>query len=194
MARKMKIGAILFGILIGTALILGGCAEKKEEPKKMQTVADKALPDEGFKGKISVENAPATMKMNTSMNVKVKLKNMGSHVWPAKGQADGKFKINVTYRWLDKDNRVAVPDGIRTGLPHDVNPNEEITLEAQGRRPLSVRGFHSGIEHGPGRGGLVPGKRERDDEDPRQDRITPPSIYPSPSTGEGRVGVKRDPI
>ncbi len=141
MARKIKIGAMLFGILFGTALILGGCAEKKEEPKKMQTVADKALPDEGFKGKISVENAPATLKMNTSMNIKVKLKNTGSHVWPAKGQADGKFKINVTYRWLDKDNRVAIPDGIRTSLPHDVNPNEETTLEAKVAAPSQTGDF-----------------------------------------------------
>jgi hypothetical protein len=135
MREKMKYGAILLGIWLATTLLCGGCAEKKEEPKKMQTTADKALPDEGYKGKISVENAPASMKVNASANIKVKIRNMGSHVWPTKGLPDGKFKVNVTYRWLDKDNRIVIPDGLRTGLPHDVNPNEEIALEVQVAAP-----------------------------------------------------------
>lgn len=135
MAGKIIIGARLFGVLILLGLLFAGCAEKKEEPKKMQTIANKPLPEEGFRAKITVENAPQTMKMDSKMNVKLKVKNIGNHVWPALSLPEWKYKINVVYRWFDNDNRLVVADGIRTGLPHDVNPNEEITMDAQVAAP-----------------------------------------------------------
>jgi hypothetical protein len=117
---------VLLMILI-TSLIFGitGCGKKKA-----QTVAKTSLPNEGFKVKISIEEAPTSMKINSSGTIRIKVKNMSPVVWPSKGQSDGKYTINLAYHWLDKGEKVVVFDGFRTPLPHDIHPNEEVMLDA----------------------------------------------------------------
>lgn len=114
-----------------------GCSKRKEETKKVKTVANSPLPDEGFKVKISTENPPTFIKVNSSTNIRVKVKNITPFVWPSKGQPDGQYKINLAYHWLDMGDRAVVLDGLRTSLPYDISPNEEVILNALVATPNS---------------------------------------------------------
>jgi hypothetical protein len=123
---------IVFFIILVTSLIFGimGCGKKKEETKKVQTVASSSLPDDGFKVKISIETPPSSININSSNYIKVKVKNISSVPWPSKGRRDGQYKINLSYHWLDVGDRAVIFDGPRTSLPHDVGFNEEVILNA----------------------------------------------------------------
>jgi len=122
---------LLFMFLI-TGLIFGvsGCGKKKEGAKRVQTVANSPLPDEGFKARISIGNAPPSIKANSSTNINIKVKNISPVVWSSKGRQDGNYKINLAYHWLDVGDRVVILDGVRASLPHDINPDEEVILDA----------------------------------------------------------------
>jgi len=123
---------MVFLMILVTGLIFGvtGCGEKKKGTRKVQTIANSSLPDEGFKATISIKNPPASIKINSSTNIKLKVKNLSTVVWPSKGKPDGKFKINLAYHWLDAGDRVVILDGVRASLPHDINPDEEVILDA----------------------------------------------------------------
>ncbi len=111
-------------------LMLGGfgCGQKKEAPSKPQTAASQPLPEEAFKALISLENKSVALKPNTSAVLKIKVRNMSPSLWPSRGQADGKYGINLSYHWIDQNGKIIVFDGLRTALPHDLMPNEEVTL------------------------------------------------------------------
>lgn len=101
--RWMKIFVILSLNIVITGLIFGesGCGKKEKEAKRVQTVASRPLPNEGFKARISFENPPASIEINSPANIRLKVKNMSPLVWPSKRQPDGKYKINLAYHWLD---------------------------------------------------------------------------------------------
>jgi hypothetical protein len=120
----------VFFIILVASLIFGvtGCGKKKEEAKKVQTIANSPLSDGAFKVTISIETPPTSIKVNSSTHIKVKVKNISSVVWPSKGKPDGRYKVNLAYHWLDMGDKVVVLDGLRTSLPHDINPDEEVML------------------------------------------------------------------
>jgi len=127
----MKTLTMMFFIILMGSLVFGvtGCG-KKQEAKKSQTVATSPLPDDAFKVKISIENPPSSIKINSSTQMKVKVKNISSVVWPSKGEPNAQYGINLSYHWLDKGGRVVVHDGVRTSLPYDIHPDEEVMLDA----------------------------------------------------------------
>ena len=128
----MKGLKIVFFIILTTSLIFGvtGCGKKKEEARKVQTIANSPLSDGAFKVKISIENPPFSIKINSSTHIKVKIKNISPVVWPSKGKPDGQYKINLAYHWLDRGDKVVIHDGLRTSLPHDIRPDAEAILDA----------------------------------------------------------------
>lgn len=63
--------------------------------------------------------------------LQIRAKNTGNNTWIAMGRNP----VNISYRWLTMDGAVQTADGIRTSLPADVAPNEEIILPVQIRTP-----------------------------------------------------------
>lgn len=104
--------------------------ERREGTKRIEPVINHPLPDKGFKARITVENPPSILKLNSSTHMRVKVKNISPIIWPMKGRADGQYKINLAYHWMDMDRRMVVFDGLRTSLPYDIHPNVEVTLNA----------------------------------------------------------------
>jgi hypothetical protein len=74
------------------------------------------------------------LKAGEQATVRVSVTNASDFVWPARGQKDGKYFINVADAWLDGGDESLVNnlDG-RTTLPRDLWPGETIEL------PLTVR-------------------------------------------------------
>ena len=56
----------------------------------------------------------------------VVLENGGGATWRSRG-ADG---LQLSYHWLDRRRNAIVWDGVRTSLPHVVQPGEELELDA----------------------------------------------------------------
>jgi hypothetical protein len=121
------ISCLIFGIL--------GCEKGKREGEKPQTIANKPLSDDAFKAEISVENPPITLKVNSAASMKVKIKNISNSSWPAKGQPDGKYPVHLAYHWIDKNGKMVVFDGLRTELPRDLGPNEDVPVNAALQAP-----------------------------------------------------------
>ena len=92
-----------------------------------------AFPDSDYREEIVALNAPAVMKPGEKANVRFKVKNMGYSTWPAVGNKEGRFQVNLRDRWLNADGRTEVNslDG-GTGMPADLAPGGEVEL------PLSM--------------------------------------------------------
>jgi hypothetical protein len=100
------------------------------------TCADSPLPREGYNARISIiEPLPSPIKVSSRFSIELKVKNLSAVKWPAKGSQDGKYQIRLAYHWLYKNNKMFIFDGLRTFLPKDVEPHEEISLKATVKAP-----------------------------------------------------------
>lgn len=100
---------------------------------KPATVAVSPLPDEGFKALISIEPPATQVTTSISVNVLIKVKNMSPVVWPCKSN-DGRYQINLSYHWYKNDENF-IFEGLRTQLPCDAQPYEEILVNAVVKPP-----------------------------------------------------------
>ena len=93
--------------------------------------------DDMYRGAVVLVDELAPFALGEQRGVVVRVANGGTHVWPPGGV--GWPEIRVTYRWLDADGAVVVPDGLRTPLPAVLPPGD--SLDRPGRRPrTSVAG------------------------------------------------------
>lgn len=120
-------------------LIELGLPEPRERPRKTPdapeiTEADGPLDDDAYEALLSVADPPARLKAGEQATVRVSVTNASDFVWPARGQKDGKYFINVADAWLDGGDESLVDnlDG-RTTLPRDLWPGESVEL------PLTVK-------------------------------------------------------
>ena len=103
---------------------------------RASTVIHQELPEDAFQAEISIEDLPPFMRSNTVVELKVKVKNLGDRVWPAKGLRDGRYQIHLGYHWLDGDGKtILLWDGLRTPLPYDIQSRETIVLNAKIQSP-----------------------------------------------------------
>ena len=108
--------------------------EKGELPQRNPSTAAVSesqgpLIDDAFNAGLSVIDVPTAMKVGEKATIQVLVKNQSTHVWPARGQKDGKYSINVADSWFNSDDDTLVNnmDG-RTTLPRDLWPNESVEV------------------------------------------------------------------
>jgi SpoIID/LytB domain protein len=105
--------------------------------------------------------APSSIIPGGEINVDVHVKNSGLAAWPA----GGANPVRLGYHWFDMDSRAVVWDGMRTLLPHDVAPGEEVTLTVDMRAPDADGAYALSwdmVQEGKGwfSGGAVPMKQD----------------------------------
>ena len=76
-------------------------------------------------------DAPTQGMAGQTVTFPVQVLNEGALTWPSAGDRP----VNLTYKWLDEDRHVVVADGLRTPLPHDVEPLEQVALDARVQYP-----------------------------------------------------------
>ena len=108
--------------------------EKGELPQRSPSTAAVSessgpLIDDAFNAGLSVIDTSTAMRIGEKATIQVVVKNQSTHVWPARGQKDGKYSINVADSWLNSDDDTLVNnmDG-RTTLPRDLWPNESVEV------------------------------------------------------------------
>ena len=113
-------------MLIG--IVLTACAPTENAPTTpTSTVNSGPLPDGAYKATITVLNPPTTLRAGEKAAINVKLKNVGSSVWPAQGQGP-KYKVDLANHWLDSKGVEVIKDDGRASLPHDLKPGDEAEL------------------------------------------------------------------
>jgi hypothetical protein len=80
----------------------------------------------------AVGDAVPPLEPGARTAIPLRIKNTSEGTWPASGLR----AVHLAYHWLDEsDGSVVVNDGLRTTLPKDVEPGEEILLDASFEAP-----------------------------------------------------------
>lgn len=83
-----------------------------------------------FASKIErVDNIPIVADSNTTLNVPLRVTNLGHETWSSQGDAKGRYMVNLSYHIERHDGSVLLADGIRTSLPHDVVGGVSVPLD-----------------------------------------------------------------
>ena len=96
-----------------------------------------------------IGGAPGPMRPGVATTFDVDVYNSGARPWPAAGERN----VALSYHWRDEaSGRLVVYDGLRTLLPHDIEPGATIRLHAAVRAPavagryrLHLEMVHEGI-------------------------------------------------
>ena len=111
-----------------------------------------AFPDSDYRAKITALNPPASLRTGEKVVLRFRVKNLGYSTWPAKGNAEGRFQVNIGNRWLKQGAKeVNELDG-RTGMPADLPPDGEVELSLSVKAPaqpgnyvLEIDMVHEGV-------------------------------------------------
>lgn len=99
------------------------------------SIAYQALPNEGFKAKISPASDKITVKTNTTTILPVKVTNKSTLTWPALGDLDGRNRISLSYRWLSLNGEEIEGYTLRYPLHYDLVSGESTTLSVEIKAP-----------------------------------------------------------
>lgn len=144
----MNFRIALGALLILAALTAAGCEPEAENTNAATGRATPAgpkqaaaLPENGFRGQLSLASAPAKLRAGQKETLQVKVRNASDAQWYARGgeintNPDNRFYLAVGNRWLKADGKTLVTnmDG-RYGLPRDLKPGEEVEVPLQVTAP-----------------------------------------------------------
>ena len=107
--------------------------EAEARSKFLSSWMNAAFPDSDYRTEITALNAPSVMHPGEKLVLRFRVKNLGYSTWPAAGNKEGRYQVNIGNRWLKTaGNEVNSLDG-RTGMPADLAPGKEVEL------PLTVK-------------------------------------------------------
>jgi hypothetical protein len=126
--------------------------EAEAHNKFVSSWMNAAFPDSDYRAEITALNAPAVMRAGEKVVLRFRVKNLGYSTWPAVGNKEGRFQVNIGNRWLmAATNEVNGLDG-RTGMPADLLPGAEVELpltvkapEEPGDYVLEIDMVHEGV-------------------------------------------------
>lgn len=87
-----------------------------------------SIPNGEYKYKIDIIKKVEVVKKNELFHFLVKLTNTSNLNWSDRFLEDGKYRIALSYHWLNKDGVVEILDGVRTPLPKMVNSGKSIEI------------------------------------------------------------------
>jgi hypothetical protein len=113
-------------------------AEPKPRPPQRAglepTISEEHAPlvEEAFNAVITMPKPPERLRAGEKQTIQVVIRNASDYLWPARGEAGGKFFLNAGDIWLYAGTEELLNnlDG-RTAIPHDVYPGEVIQLPLQ---------------------------------------------------------------
>jgi hypothetical protein len=83
------------------------------------------LPD--YLAEIRMISASPDFFAGKETRLAVEVTNRGRLTWPS-SDSDPAHPVNVSYHWTDPAGRIAIFDGLRTGLPHDLKAGEKLVM------------------------------------------------------------------
>jgi ubiquinone/menaquinone biosynthesis C-methylase UbiE len=98
------------------------------DTKPNQTSNAQPLPTQAFRAYIDLQFIPKEMESGSQILLHAKVKNISDFTWPVSGNLDGKYQLKSSTRWFDEAGTAISADDIKTILPNDLKPSEEIEL------------------------------------------------------------------
>jgi len=144
--------------ILTCVLVVAGCGEKVE-PKAQIMVGGAsgvnapvsksgepmtgALPDADFKVKIEPQITELNLTRGEAIFIPVKITNLGNSSWSSAGKDGqwGALTVAFSYHVLNKDGKIVVLDGKRTGLPGNVLPNQSVLLNVNVEGPEAAGSY-----------------------------------------------------
>jgi len=140
--NKQRISCTI--VLLSALTAMAGCgggrneqATKSAEKIAAEGRAEAPMPANAFKASLTLPEPPATLQPGQKIQLRVKVKNLSDVTWPAHGRAaDGFFQVNLGDNWYtDQNQRIEKHPYVRSGLPHDLKPGEEVEVPLQVTAP-----------------------------------------------------------
>lgn len=125
------LGVAMFWLEIQTPNT-GGVKDSQAGP---MTAANMPLPDSGYNAEVVALDPPTELSAGQQATVHVKVRNLGGTVWPARGQSDSRYQVQLGNHWLDANGRTVLGDDARAALPYDLRPEAEVELSLTIRAP-----------------------------------------------------------
>jgi hypothetical protein len=112
-----------------------------------------AFRDQDYRAEIEAPDAPQRLRAGERIELKLRVRNRGPVVWPARGDTRGMYQVNVGDRWLDAAGARVVNDlDGRSALAADLAPGGETELTLPVKAPkepgdyvLEIDMIHEGI-------------------------------------------------
>ncbi|MBC7233440.1 MAG: hypothetical protein H5T68_09415 [Chloroflexi bacterium] len=77
-------------------------------------------------------NTPNTLREGeTRTGISMSIRNNGNWTWPYTGSN----RVRLSYHWLDSTGKTVIWDGLRTALPYDLRPGQQVELSARCKAP-----------------------------------------------------------
>ncbi len=129
--------------VIMLALSIAACQRGEEPTAPAKTVPETSQParPREFLQEISTSASLPTMRVGEKVMIPITVKNIGRETWPATSDSEGKKAVHLSYHWFDSAGKTVVFDGIRTELPHDLAPEETVSLDATIQAPDQAGDF-----------------------------------------------------
>jgi len=92
---------------------------------------------------IEVGQPALTLPANATATVPVTITNTSVRTWPM----GGANPVRVSYHWLNADSQdTIIFDGVRTALPYDLAPGEQVVIAASVKAPAQPGEYHLQID------------------------------------------------
>ena len=105
-------------------------------PKKSKK--DNKLRRDGFRNSMKVSkyyrDNSVVVKREELFRIPVLLMNTSRQKWIVQGNN----KIRLAYHWLKKTGEVVIHDGIRSSIPHNLNPGDKVEISAKVKAPKAA--------------------------------------------------------
>ncbi len=96
------------------------------------------FPDYDYRAEITAADAPARIRAGERAALRVRVRNAGGFAWPARGDVNGMYQVNLGDRWLDPaDGRVVNDLDGRAALAEDLPPGGEVEMTLPVKAPAA---------------------------------------------------------
>jgi hypothetical protein len=153
-ARALQVPFFSQRRLLGMMLIEATLPEGDEGRATLQRFWQaSAFPDYDYRAEIEAPGVPTRLRPGERAVLNLRVHNRGGSVWPAIGDASGKYHVTVGDRWLDPSTARVVNDlDGRTVLAADIPPGGEAKLTLPVNAPrepgdyvLEIDMIHEGV-------------------------------------------------
>jgi hypothetical protein len=104
-------------------------------PPYLELQTEPRRPLDVFRASILAPKAPTTLKPGQNFSVELLVRNPGPAEWPAVGDAEGRFAVEVVGRWRGKTPATEEHQPFAKSLPYDVEPGDTFGLSFEMTAP-----------------------------------------------------------
>ncbi len=104
-------------------------------PPLRKTQGQASLGPDGYRARLTLANPKTSLKPGEEVTLFVRIENLSNIPWPAQGQADNTYRVNLWGTWTGRDLETNPDTGLAL-LPYDLGPGESTVVPLSLKAPL----------------------------------------------------------